>query len=107
MSERLDRCLVNFTWWQLFTNASVIHGLVAYSDHIPIWVDMEGIVEHTKAKRLFKFEAMQVGDQACEEIIKESWGRCASQSNISEVMDSIKHCGIKLNDWNRQSFGHV
>jgi len=41
-SERLDRALANQPWWGKFLNASVIHRLEAYSDHVPIWVKTEG-----------------------------------------------------------------
>lgn len=37
ISERLDRFLVNSIWWNCFPNAKVTHGVVAYSDHSPIW----------------------------------------------------------------------
>lgn len=41
ISERLDRVLVNCQWWGLFPNADVVHGLVSYSGHVPIWVQIE------------------------------------------------------------------
>lgn len=94
ISERLDRCLANTSWWHMFPNAIVTHGLVAYLDHVPLWVDMEGVVASLKIRVLFKFEAMWVGEQSCVVIIKETWGRCASQISMSEVVDLIKNLWI-------------
>ncbi|XP_040994359.1 uncharacterized protein LOC121240903 [Juglans microcarpa x Juglans regia] len=41
ISERLDRGLAKSEWWHMCPNASVTHGLVAFSDHVLIWMDME------------------------------------------------------------------
>lgn len=40
--ERLDRVLATTPWCQLFLFASITKGVVAYSDHLPIWLDMNG-----------------------------------------------------------------
>ncbi|KAG6626646.1 hypothetical protein CIPAW_15G065000 [Carya illinoinensis] len=56
VNERLDSFLANSTWWNFYPNAKVIHGLVAYSDHLPIWIELEGEAEIAhKKKKLFQF----------------------------------------------------
>ncbi|KAF5459759.1 hypothetical protein F2P56_019679 [Juglans regia] len=73
ISERIDRFLVNSVWLDSFPNARVAHGVVAYSDHLPIWVNLEGPTFPRYVKKSFKFEAMWVGEKACEDIIKGIW----------------------------------
>ncbi|XP_042968963.1 uncharacterized protein LOC122301628 [Carya illinoinensis] len=75
ISERLDRVLANQPWLGFFPNASVTHGLEAYSDHTPIWVNTEWERGHIRVGRQFKFEEMWVGEPECEEIITASWRR--------------------------------
>lgn len=75
MSERLDCYLVNSSWWHLFPNAGVTHGLAAYSDHVPIWVDLEGLEVLPRSKKLFKFEAMWAGEKDFKAIIHNVWGK--------------------------------
>ncbi|KAG6645720.1 hypothetical protein CIPAW_08G141600 [Carya illinoinensis] len=57
VNERLDRFLANLAWWNSFPNAKVVHGLVAYSDHLPIWIELEGDAEIPRKKKI-RFEEM-------------------------------------------------
>lgn len=34
-----------------FSHAVVMHGSAAYSDHLPILLDIEAIIEHTRRKK--------------------------------------------------------
>ncbi|XP_042962668.1 uncharacterized protein LOC122296939 [Carya illinoinensis] len=74
INERVDRFLANSTWWNSYLNAKVVHGFAAYSDHLPIWLELEGDTNflHRK-KKLFRFEEMWVGNLDCEAIIKDTW----------------------------------
>lgn len=40
-NKRLDRCLANLKWKALYIMASVSHGSVAYSDHVPIKLQLQ------------------------------------------------------------------
>lgn len=41
--ERLDHFMANFGWINFYLEGTVRHGLVAYSDHLPLWLDIEGL----------------------------------------------------------------
>ncbi|XP_041025501.1 uncharacterized protein LOC121265903 [Juglans microcarpa x Juglans regia] len=73
--ERLDRGMANSQWWSKYPSASVTHGLVAYSDHVPFWVNTEGDGGKIRSQRQFRFEEMWVGEQTCEDIIRATWRR--------------------------------
>ncbi|KAF5463276.1 hypothetical protein F2P56_019199 [Juglans regia] len=105
--ERLDHCLVNSMWWACFPNARVTHGVVAYSDHLPIWLNLEGASASHNSQKSFKFEAMWVGEVECEEIIKGVWERCAAPASMNVLSGLIKECGDQLQGWNKQGFGNV
>ncbi|KAG6639069.1 hypothetical protein CIPAW_10G075400 [Carya illinoinensis] len=70
--ERLNRYLANSQWCQYFPKAIVYHGAATYSNHLPIWLNIEGIFRPRKVKRPFRFEAMWTGVDGCEQIIKDS-----------------------------------
>ncbi|XP_042968981.1 uncharacterized protein LOC122301651 [Carya illinoinensis] len=74
INERLDRFLANSSWWNSYPHAKVFHGFAAYSDHLPIWLELEGDTTlHYRKKKLFRFEEMWVGNLDCEAIIKDTW----------------------------------
>lgn len=81
--------------------------MAAYSNHIPIWLDSDGIDAKTKLKRFFKFEAMWIGEQVCENIIDATWRNGSDNNNMEDVMTLISECGQKLEIWNRAIFGNV
>ncbi|XP_041027050.1 uncharacterized protein LOC121267268 [Juglans microcarpa x Juglans regia] len=91
--ERLDRAFANLQWWSRFPFASVVHGLVAYSDHIPLWVKTNGEEVPVKLKKLFKFESMWVGEKAYEDIITSTWRRDGVGCSMAKVMGLIKESG--------------
>lgn len=63
--ERLDMFLANSQWASFFSKDSVNYGTTAYSDHLPLWFDIEGNGTHMRKKRAFRFEAMWIGGKEC------------------------------------------
>ncbi|XP_042962454.1 uncharacterized protein LOC122296722 [Carya illinoinensis] len=108
VNEQLDRFLANSSWWNFYPQAKVIHGLVAYSDHLPIWIELEGDTGiPVKKKKLFRFEEMWIGNSQCEAIIKDQWRMGHAHSSMKEVEGMIRESGVKLQLWNSNCFGHV
>ena len=52
--ERLDRCLANADWCNIFPNSNVFNLPIIFSDHAPILLSTDG--QYRKPKRNFKFE---------------------------------------------------
>ncbi|CAI9775160.1 unnamed protein product [Fraxinus pennsylvanica] len=72
--ERLDRAVANLQWCTSFPQAVVIHGCSPYSDHILLWLEVECIDEKMKwSKKMFRFEAMWVGEEECKNIVDRVW----------------------------------
>ncbi|KAF5464386.1 hypothetical protein F2P56_014464 [Juglans regia] len=93
ISERLDRCLANLKWKALFKMASVSHGSVAYSDHVPIKLQLQVNRMPRKGKKLFRFEAMWVEEKSCKTIIEKAWGEGFGEGTMLGVMGQIRRCG--------------
>lgn len=66
INERLDRCVANLTWFDLFPNIKVTHGFVAYSDRVSLLLAINGNEKtlHREIKP-FRFEVMWMGSEGC------------------------------------------
>ncbi|XP_042942763.1 uncharacterized protein LOC122276942 [Carya illinoinensis] len=107
VKERLDRFLANSLWCDMFLNLQVTHGVAAYSDHIPIWLDTEGALFRRRSRRLFRFKAMWVGEKECSSIIERVWCQRNGPISLDQIMGRISSCATELGRWNKASFGHV
>ncbi|XP_042974784.1 uncharacterized protein LOC122306423 [Carya illinoinensis] len=107
VKERLDRFLANSWWCEIYLNLRVSHGVAAYSDHIPLWLDTEGALFRRRNRRLFRFEAMWVGEKECSSIIERAWCQRNGSISLDQIMGRISRCAIELGRWNKTSFGHV
>ncbi|KAF5444973.1 hypothetical protein F2P56_034064 [Juglans regia] len=107
VSERLDRALANVSWGDKYSNASVTHGVEAYSDHNPILVNTEGEGGVIRGRRQFRLEEIWIGEQACDDIIRSTWRGKSEGSCMVDLMDKSKKCGSQLQSWNKNWFGNV
>lgn len=59
--------VVNLNWYNLFTGAKVLHGLIAYSDQFPLILDMEGKAYQNAygGTKPFRFEVIWVTNDRC------------------------------------------
>lgn len=57
----------------LFPMMMVMHGVAAYSNHLPLWIDTDGGMIYNQGKKSFKFETMWLGERECADVIKKSW----------------------------------
>ncbi|KAF5442927.1 hypothetical protein F2P56_035534 [Juglans regia] len=107
ISVRLDWFFGNPQWWNRFAQAKVIHEGAAYSDHVPICLYSEEPGVARERGKLFRFEAMWVGEKGCDKIVEDTWKRGTNSNNMDDLMYKISACGKRLQVWNRSSFGHV
>ncbi|XP_041001573.1 uncharacterized protein LOC121247264 [Juglans microcarpa x Juglans regia] len=107
ISKRLDRYLGNSLFCCLFPQAVVLHGTVAYSDHLPVMFESLCCRDRPLMKKQFRFEAIWVGEERCEQIINQVWRNRGATFGMEEVLNLIKGCGEELTSWNRVSFGQV
>ncbi|XP_041011306.1 uncharacterized protein LOC121255085 [Juglans microcarpa x Juglans regia] len=107
ISESLDCLMANSKWWDLFPNMSATHSVVAYSDHLPLWIDTDEGLVYNFGKKLFRFEAMWVGDKECANIIEKGWNNVGGPNSLYEIMGKVSKCAEDLTLWNQSRFGNV
>ncbi|XP_042958008.1 uncharacterized protein LOC122293496 [Carya illinoinensis] len=83
ISERLDRFLLNLKWHSFYPMASVIHGVIAYFDHVPIMLKLTAGSVQGPRKKLFRFEAMWVDATDCKQVIQEAWRGVEGRKDLS------------------------
>lgn len=105
--EKLNHFLVNSAWMNVFSTTRVTNGVMFYYDHSPIWVDLERNMVNQRVVKPFRFEAMWVDDDVCENIIKGVWEKNLNLSTLSDISSLIKDCGQELELWNKNAFGNV
>lgn len=107
ISERWDRFLANSSWFVTFPFLKVQHGVAAYSDHIPLWLDTNGGLIRRRGERPFRFKTMWVGDKECSGIVERAWNGGAGVVSLSHIMGIISTCSTKLKRWKKNCFINV
>ena len=103
--ERLDHAFATPSWLELFPATRVQHVHSNATDHNPIIIKPEGIVYCTN--KPFRFECMWMKEDGCRNTITDAWGLPSYESNMVLASSKIKHCGLKLAEWSRSSFGSI
>ncbi|XP_042950220.1 uncharacterized protein LOC122282326 [Carya illinoinensis] len=94
-------------WNSLYPMVVVIHGVVAYYDHMPIILKLFEGVQSGPRRKLFHFEAMWVEASGCKQVVDGAWKAVEGRRELNTIMKKIEHCSEKLSVWNRSSFGNV
>lgn len=74
------------------------YGLVAYSNYIPSILDIE-IVTNLRTygnKKLFRFEAIWIGNEECKKIIEKHWNRRVTNAPMESMLHCLHQCGDSL-----------
>jgi hypothetical protein len=73
MMEKLDRVVANHSWHIRYPNVDASLDVAAFSDHLPIFINLVG--EKMKRRRGcgFRFEATWGDNKECKEVIKQIW----------------------------------
>ncbi|KAJ1296855.1 hypothetical protein BS78_01G334300 [Paspalum vaginatum] len=75
--ERLDRCLANANWCQIYPHSVVYHLPMLYNDHAPILTIMES--SNPKPKRRFRFENWWLTEEDFHETAAQAWSQTATK----------------------------
>ncbi|KAL0003477.1 hypothetical protein SO802_017258 [Lithocarpus litseifolius] len=103
--ERLDRAFATPTWLERFPATRVQHLHSNASDHNPIIIKPEGIVQCKN--KPFRFESMWMKEAGCRDTIVAAWGPPSLDSDMVLASSKINQCGVKLVEWSRTSFGSI
>ena len=70
--ERLDRGVVNASWFLKFPGTIVHHLHCTSSDHMPLYMNLSGL-EIPSRNKLFSFEEMWLSDVRYGEVVEALW----------------------------------
>ena len=89
---RLDRALASSDWLQKFPMAKLHHLSGFSSDHKPIWLCTDDVNSRFyRPQRPFRFEAMWVRDERCEDVVHSAWDMGSHIDPMSSVLVKVGH----------------
>ncbi|XP_037479647.1 uncharacterized protein LOC119356771 [Triticum dicoccoides] len=94
--ERLDRCLVNPDWSELFPNTNVFNLPIIFSDHAPILISTDG--QYKKPRQDFKFENWWLMESDFQSHAKSVWRNSVNKPFCART----KHLAGALKKWCRK-----
>ena len=104
--ERLDRCVVNNSWFMRFRGSRVYHLSCTSTDHIPIFISLSGL-NSPIWKKNFRFEQMWLSNLSCEEVVVLAWGSGSDGSLVGNILSKVEKCGKELGQWEKNVFGNI
>ncbi|XP_075665642.1 uncharacterized protein LOC142635351 [Castanea sativa] len=107
IQERLDRAMATPRWINIFPKAKLFHLTSSVSDHSPLALQMVQKQRNKKARKTFRFEAMWLRYQRCEEVVKKAWEEGKLTSSGSMLGSCLEKCWARLEAWNKTEFAHV
>ncbi|CAN1750215.1 hypothetical protein LINPERHAP1_LOCUS3970 [Linum perenne] len=101
LKERLDRCLGNAIWFNLFPYSTTYHIERLKSDHRPILVRTLKLSSQNLNPRPFRFNAAWFVHENFTDFLDQNWKRgrdfCLSLQDFQEQVIT----------WNKEVFGHI
>ena len=64
-------------------------------------------LKNKRARKIFRFEAMWLRDQRCEEVVQNVWEEEKLTSSGSMIGSFLEKCCTRLEAWNKMEFGHI
>lgn len=92
--ERLDRCLINQSWRNLFPHTEVQVMEVSTSDHLPLLLQLNMQIYVPKAKR-FRFENAWIRESECMNLVSRCWG----SHEIENILEKIDYVCLRLDEY--------
>lgn len=81
--------------------------MATYTGHLPIWVELEPMVEQESCKKCFCSEAMWTREEECWHIIEQTWPKEFLGPLVQALKLKVKECSDHFMHWNIDKFGNV
>ncbi|KAL5736193.1 hypothetical protein ACOSQ2_030981 [Xanthoceras sorbifolium] len=100
--ERLDRCVCNLAWRQLFPASTVRNLSFWKSDHRPILLEILETVPGATLfgrgpKKRFHYEQCWAEEEGCRNVVLQAWQ--TNVSSLAGVQNNIALCASSLATW--------
>ncbi|KAL3522003.1 hypothetical protein ACH5RR_014837 [Cinchona calisaya] len=106
---RLDRACVTNSWLAIYPTSTLTHIFLHRSDHRPILLKaskQSDLAPRGRFKR-FRFEAIWIQSNTCEEIIKSCWEEGHSLDGGTDLLEKRDRCKVGFLQWNKMKFGNI
>ncbi|KAL0378670.1 UNVERIFIED_CONTAM: hypothetical protein Sradi_3172500, partial [Sesamum radiatum] len=106
---RLNRAWNNPRWADLFQRATITHETVACSDHLIIWIDLDGkpLWGSTSQKCHFRFEEAWTSAPDCADVVKQAWSLVKDPSSHKSLIEKIRATRLQLSQWNKDNYRNI
>ena len=95
--------MANISWRLSYPRATITHLGAIKSDHAPILLDTNP--SDSFAHRAFRFEAVYLRDDRCNDVINEAWKGEVSGSEFTKLYKKQAATREALRKWNKEVFG--
>ncbi|XP_060211977.1 uncharacterized protein LOC132639556 [Lycium barbarum] len=103
--KRLDRCLGNIEFQQLFPGLQITHLIKQGSDHSPLFIECKDQVP--KVRKSFKFLKIWAKHETFMDIVKENWITEVEGNAFMKFNSKLKNMRKALSQWSRATFGDI
>ena len=105
---RLNRALASADWILKFPSSRLHHLQGLSSDHKPLWLASDDVnTRFYRAQKPFRFEAMWLKDDRCEDVVLSTWDRCLEGDAMGKVLANVADCQTQLKLWDKYTFGNI
>ena len=94
-------------WFDKFPMTRLYHCISSVSDHCPFSLHPEERKNTQRFGKSFRFEAMWLKEASCEEVVTSAWEEATINGSDFPMVECLNNCCMKLEDWNKNVFGHV
>ena len=94
-------------WINIFPEAKLFHLTSSVSNHSPLALRLVRKLRNKRARKIFRFEAMWLRNQRCEEVVQNAREEGKLTSSGCMLGSCLEKCRSKLETWNKMEFGHV
>lgn len=96
VEAKLDRCMINASWKQLFSHATASVLDISSSDHLPILLTFRIYVRRGRVQ-LFRFENAWVKEPECVALVEDCW----HDLQTVNLIPKLASCSRALDRWGK------
>ena len=91
----------------MFENNSIRHLVSSCSDHSPLLVGYDILVDQHVRPRLRQYEVMWERELAIQDVIHKAWVQAGSKQSLGDVHHALRGTMLKLCQCSKEKFGSV
>lgn len=92
----------------MFPFSKLLHIASSTSDHSILLLKTSNPPrQKARGSKLFRFEAIWLRDEACSEVVQETWVRGENKGSQWPFASYLDECQSALTSWNKNIFGHM